>query len=474
MRQEEKENGCLRLKFCEVIFLKKDNDDEIFDSGCFWAVFLLVLVAYIAMACWWIFANPREVFADQQIETRQFPKGKVKVDGVEISGTDRNFDLPKGWEASVVSYDIRSYPSDTVYGSGDQAFDGWLRFLKQAKAKGYVTNTISFVVISKNGLEHETKSGTKASFFDKKGRPIEFNLRKTWREFDGQTSGIYLVDGDRFKNLPHRPDWAEDEEQIGWWGLDTNTPKEVDGKLVPSGQRVQQFQSLASIWGTNGYAPESPTRDVLTQYSDPTPPVDGAYHAYEYFKRNGDAAISDSVAVKENGLYITGEKYQKLKNKDKMSLNWVNVEVDDNAFELNQKEKKQSKKQEESNKKEKEEKGKNWWDKLLSWLVYDEDFVKEQFNSVIAGVGAPEGTRAFEVEENGSYGVLYEWALNQNSNAGISYNTEVYGGIEVVNQLGPGYTNDGYWQGISKNFTKFIFTLTANYFIMKKFYKRLK
>nr|DAN78473.1 MAG TPA: hypothetical protein [Inoviridae sp.] len=57
-----------------MIFLKKD-DNEIFDSGCFWVVLLLVLVAYIAMACWWIFGNPREVFADQQIETRRFPSG---------------------------------------------------------------------------------------------------------------------------------------------------------------------------------------------------------------------------------------------------------------------------------------------------------------------------------------------------------------------------------------------------------------
>ncbi len=35
-----------------------------------------------------------------------FQSGRVKDDGVEIAGTDRNFDLPKGWEASVVQYDI--------------------------------------------------------------------------------------------------------------------------------------------------------------------------------------------------------------------------------------------------------------------------------------------------------------------------------------------------------------------------------
>lgn len=472
MRQEEKKNGCLRLEFCEVIFLKKDNEDEIFDSGCFWLVLLLVLVSYVGMACWLIFGNPREVFADQQIETRRFPSGKVKVDGVEISGTDRNFDLPKGWEASVVQYDIRSYPSDTVYGSGSQAFDGWLRFLKGVKEKGYVTNKITFVVISNNGIVHETKSGTKASFVDKNNKPIEFNLKKPWREFDGKTSGIYLVDGDYFKNLPHRPDWAKDDNALGFWGLDVNTPKEVKGKLVPSGERVQQFQSLRGIWGVDGYAPKAPTRDVLTEYNVSNPPADGTGRAYEYFKRSGDAAISNSVLVKENGQFLAGNKYESMKDKSKMSLNWVNVEVDENAFENDAKEKKQKEKQEEDKKKsEKEEKGKNWWDKLLSWLLYDEDFVKEQFNSVIAGVGAPEGTRAFEVDSNGG-GVLYEWAINQHDNYGE--NTTIYGGIEVLNQLGTGYTHAGYWQLISKNFTKFIFTLSANYFIMKKFYKRLK
>lgn len=450
--------------------MKKDKEDEIFENGFFWLIMLVILILYIIGLCCFIW-YPDRVFADQQIETRRFPSGKVKVDGVEIAGTDRNFDLPKGWEASVVQYDIRSYPSDTVYSYGPQAFDGFLRFLKGAKEKNYVTNKVTFVVISKNGIVHERKSGMKASFFDKNNRPIEFNLKKPWREFDGKTSGIYLVDGDYFKNLPHSPDWAKDDNTLGYWGLDVNTPKEVDGKLVPSGRRVQQFQSLSAIWGSNGYAPQSPTRDVLTEYSDVNPPVDGVSHAYDYFKRSGDAVISNSVLVKENGQFLAGNKYEAMKDKAKMSLNWVNVEVDENAFETDAKEKKQKEKQEESSKKEKEEKGKNWWDKLLSWLVYDEDFVKEQFNSVIAGVGAPEGTRAFEVNANGG-GVLYEWAINQEDNYGE--NTPIYGGIEVLNQLGSGYTHAGYWQLISKNFTKFIFTLSANYFIMKKFYKRLK
>ncbi len=35
-----------------------------------------------------------------------------------------------------------------------------------------------------------------------------------------------------------------------------------------------------------------------------------------------------------------------------------------------------------------------------------------------------------------------------------------YGGIEVLNQLGTGYTHAGYWRMIAK-FTKFLFTVTA-------------
>ncbi len=58
-----------------------------------------------------------------------------------------------------------------------------------------------------------------------------------------KTPGVYLVDGDYFKNLPLKARLGKDDT-LGYWGLDVNTPKEVDGKLAPSGQRVQQFQSL--------------------------------------------------------------------------------------------------------------------------------------------------------------------------------------------------------------------------------------
>ncbi len=54
--------------------------------------------------------------------------------------------------------------------------------------------------------------------------------------------------------------------------------------------------------------------------------------------------------------------------------------VNENAFE-----KMTQRKETEENKKirkksEKDDKNKNWWDKLLSWLLYDEIFVKGNFN----------------------------------------------------------------------------------------------
>ncbi len=52
-------------------------------------------------------------------------------------------------------------------------------------------------------------------------------------------------------------------------------------------------------------------------------------------------------------------------------------------------------------------------------------------------------------------------------------NTPFYG-VEVLNQLGTGYTHAGYWQMIAKNFTKFLFTMTAEVFYYEEFYKRLK
>ncbi len=62
-------------------------------------------------------------------------------------------------------------------------------------------------------------------------------------------------------------------------------------------------------------------------------------HAYDYFKRSGDAVISNSVLVKEKwpiSFRAIGTKA--MKDKAKMSLNWVNIEVDENAFENDTKE----------------------------------------------------------------------------------------------------------------------------------------
>ncbi len=69
-------------------------------------------------------------------------------------------------------------------------------------------------------------------------------------------------------------------------------------------------------------------------------------HAYDYFKRSGDAVISNSVLVKENSNFFRANRYEAAKNKAKISPSWVNVEVDENAFENDAKEKKQKEKQE--------------------------------------------------------------------------------------------------------------------------------
>ncbi len=82
-----------------------------------------------------------------------------------------------------------------------------------------------------------------------------------------------------------------------------------------------------------------------------------------------------------------------MKDKAKMSLNWVNVEVDENAFENDAKERNRKKNKKKIRKKLEKMIKQNWWDKLLSWPLYDEDFVKEQFQSVLLERKF-EGTRA--------------------------------------------------------------------------------
>ncbi len=49
-------------------------------------------------------------------------------------------------------------------------------------------------------------------------------------------------------------------------------------------------------------------------------------HAYDCVtKRSGDAVISNSVLVEENGQFLSGNGTEAMKDKAKMSLNWVNV-----------------------------------------------------------------------------------------------------------------------------------------------------
>ncbi len=52
------------------------------------------------------FGNPREVLPISKSKSDDFRAEEIKVDGVEIAGTDRNFDLPKVGEASVVQSGI--------------------------------------------------------------------------------------------------------------------------------------------------------------------------------------------------------------------------------------------------------------------------------------------------------------------------------------------------------------------------------
>ncbi len=52
---------------------------------------MLVLVGYIAIGPAGGFWKLREVFSISKSKSDDFRSGKVKVDGVEIAGTDRNF-----------------------------------------------------------------------------------------------------------------------------------------------------------------------------------------------------------------------------------------------------------------------------------------------------------------------------------------------------------------------------------------------
>ncbi len=115
------------------MIFEKDNEDEIFDScalDCF-DVGFSGLYSYCLLV---ILKSFREVFADQQIEIRRFEL-KVKVDGVDGSGTDRILTCQK--VGRLLWYSMTSAPiqSDMVYSYGPQAFDDFLRFLERRKEK---------------------------------------------------------------------------------------------------------------------------------------------------------------------------------------------------------------------------------------------------------------------------------------------------------------------------------------------------
>lgn len=411
------------------------------------------------------------VSADQVIERKNYPKGHVTVDGIKIDGNEREITMPDGSAAVVLEYRVRAYPGDALQFVNEEGLNGKYRFFRGIKQKGYVENKITFVAISDKGLKYDLKSGLKASVKNKQGKPLRINFKKTWKEFDGQ-EGIYVVNADHMRNLPRAQSYFDD--QIGWWAIDSALPKEENGKLVPSGERYTVTNELYSIWGNNGYAPQDPTRDVLTEYSRANPPKDGSYENYHYFKRTGDGTASKSVELLENGQRLAADKAETIKTKKDIEIVNAKVEIDSFDPDYDSKEKmiqdylSAGKK----NKPEKEEKEKNWWDKLLSWLVYDEDFVTQQVEEMKGLLSAGIGDGFSVSEERDERTVLYDYAL-ENGQWTRGYGTiAVYGGTEVLNNLGTGYTTIGDWYTISKGFTKWLFILASNAYIIKKLYKR--
>lgn len=405
--------------------------------------------------------------ADQVVERKNYPKGHVTVDGIKIDGTEREITMPDGSSAVVLQYQVRAYLGDEAK-YGDK--NGKYRFFKQAAEKGYVTNTLTFIAISNSKLQYDLSSGESAIVKNAKGKPLEINFKKTWKEFDGQ-EGIYAVEMDHLRNLPYAKSYFDDE--IGWWAVNSGLPVEKNGELVPSGDRALSTQSLKDIWGVNGYAPQAPTRNVLTEFSRANPPKDGSYQNYKYFKKIGDGLATANVDVFKAGQKLSKTEADIIKAKKDIEL--INARVEIDSFDPDGKDKLLqdyfSKKKEKKNDEKKEE-GKNWWDKLLSWLVYDEDFVTNQVeemqNLFSAGIGD-----GFKVEEGrDERTVLYDYALEQGQWTNGYGTIEIYGGIDVVRNLGTGFTSINDWYTISKGFTKWLFILASNAYIIKKVYKR--
>lgn len=399
----------------------------------------------------------------------------VQAGTESVRGVRQSYDLGENGSFVEITYKLRSSIPDTVkYGDKQK----W-RFSESDIKRNYIETAVTFIAVSKKSIEYRPNSGTKDMLFVD-GKPLKLNTKVPWSEFTGE-DGIYFLgtsfgDAKRLKDVS----WANEFNRkaypntlVGITALQSSVVGDGDN-MGPGKDKWRDYMRLDYEFSSSGWMPRGVSG--LPQQSSDTRPKDGATDAYKYFSGGENGIVSKNVKVLENGVLVEAEKSQLAKQKGLVGENadFSREDVKENAVNRPNNDKLTAKEEENKKKAEKEkaEKEKAWWQKLLDWLIYDEDFVKEQFNSVLAGAGAPEGTRLFEMK-NGQGGVLYEWALNQSNGGGVTYSTTVYGDHEVLRQIGGWGTNSD-WQSISKNFSKFIFTLTANYFIMKKFYKRLK
>ncbi len=93
------------------------------------------------------FGNLRNYLPISRSKIRRFPSGKVKVDGVEIAGTDRNFDLPKRLGGLLWYSMIRSYPSDMVCTVHKHLMAFFV--FERHKREKHVTNKVTFLLYFK-------------------------------------------------------------------------------------------------------------------------------------------------------------------------------------------------------------------------------------------------------------------------------------------------------------------------------------
>lgn len=457
----------LVFKFCEVIFLKKDKKDVVLLD-----VYLIIVLS-LGLLFWslllaWVLIGFDVVLADEQVPA-------VRAGTESVIGVKRSYDLGDEGSFVEITYKLRSSIPDMVkYGDKQK----W-RFSESDIKRNYIETAVTFIAVSKKSIEYRPNSGTKDMLFVD-GKPLKLNTKIPWSEFVGE-DGIYFLgtsfgDAKRLKDLS----WANEFNRksypntlVGITAYQSSVVGDNDN-MGPGKDKWRDYMRLDYEFSSSGWMPRGVSG--LPQQSSDTRPKDGATDAYKYFSGGENGVVSKNVKVLENGVLVDAEKSNLAKQKGLIGKNadFSREDVKDNAVNRPVNDKLTATEEENKKRAEKEkaDKDKAWWQKLLDWLIYDEDFVKEQFNSVLAGVGAPEGTRLFEVQ-NGRGGVLYEWALNQSDGAGVNFSTTVYGDHEVLRQIG-GWGTNADWQSISKNFSKFIFTLTANYFLIKKFYKRLK